>query len=90
MSPLFKLSLVKKSHAYTSSKEPWEMATNTSVSVRAPDGRVLGWKLFHYLSGGGIAEFAYISGRSAAIRKQVRFLTVMAVVAIAWLIFFFV
>lgn len=90
MSPLFKLSLVKKKHAYTSVKEPWEMTTNTSVSVRTPDGRELGWKLFHYLSGGGLAEFAYVSGRSAAIRKQIRFLTVAAIVGIVWLAFFFV
>jgi hypothetical protein len=90
MSPLFKLSLVKRKHAYTSSKEPWEMTTNTSAYAQAAGGNEGRWKLFHYLSGGGLAEFAYVNGRSTAIRKQNRFLTVLAIIAVAWLAFFFI
>lgn len=90
MSPLFNLSLVKKKYAYAPSKEPWEMTTSMPSSRRSFGGSEADWKLCHYLSGGGLAEFAYVNGRSTAIRKQTRFLTVMAVLACAWLLFFFI
>ena len=90
MSPLFKLSLVKRKHAYTSSKEPWEMTTSFDSSTCTSSGRDDKWKLCHYLSGGGLAEFAYVNGRATAMRKQTRFLMVVASLVLAWLLFFFI
>lgn len=90
MSPLFNLSLVKKKYSYASSKEPWEMTTIMPSSVRSSKGSETDWKLCHYLSGGGLAEFAYVNGRTTAIRRQIRFLKVMAILVCAWLLFFFI
>ena len=68
-------SLVKRRHAYTSADIPWSMdVAPDAQSSSSADGRQAGWRLFHYLSGGGIRAFGQPSGRMVLIRRQNRFL----------------
>ena len=50
-----------------------------------PAERKAGWRLFHYLSGGGIRAFAGSVAREAVSRRQTRFLWFMVGVGIVWL-----
>jgi hypothetical protein len=46
-----------------------------------------GWKLFHYLSGGGMKAFGRTLAQEEADWKRTRFLVGAAVFAVAWLFF---
>lgn len=79
-------ALVKRRHAYTSADIPW--ALDVDATGDADDvlrhGR---WRLFHYLSGGGMRAFGRPSGRELQLRRQTRFLWTSAALAILWVIF---
>ena len=81
-------ALVKRRHAYTSADIPW------SIDVEGVDGADAGgvprngqWRLFHYLSGGGMRAFGRPSGRELQLRRQARFLWTAAALAVLWLVF---
>ena len=78
-------SLVKRRHAYTSADIPWSMDVDEADAEDVMrHGR---WRLFHYLSGGGMSAFGRPSGRELQLRRQNRFLWVAAALAVAWVIF---
>ena len=79
-------SLVKRRHAYTSADIPW--ALDVGNDADAEDVMRHGqWRLFHYLSGGGMSAFGRPSGRELQLRRQNRFLWVAAALAAVWVIF---
>ena len=71
-------SLVKRNHAYTGEDIPWDM-DDSSMSP-----------FLRYLRGGGIRAFGNPASVSVRIRRQNRFLCAMALLAVLWLVFFFV
>lgn len=83
-------SLVKRRHAYTSASIPWLMDMEPKGVASSPRGTSVGWRLFHYLSGGGMRAFGRPSGHMLLMRRQTRFLWLAAAVAAAWLVFLFV
>ncbi len=83
-------SLVKRRHAYTSTDIPWSMDEDRSETVTSPDGRRFEWRLFRYLSGGGMRAFGRSSGAELLRRRQERFLWLAAAFGALWLFFMFV
>ncbi len=82
-------SLVKRRHAYTSAAIPWRMDVDGPSGEMAPGAHRGGWRLFHYLSGGGMRAFGSSSGRELILRRQTRFLWVAFAMAVLWTIFRF-
>ena len=81
-------SLVKRRHAYTSADIPWALDVDVGDDADAEDVMRHGrWRLFHYLSGGGMSAFGRPSGRELQLRRQNRFLWVVAALAAVWVIF---
>lgn len=48
------------------------------------------WRLFHYLSGGGLSACGTSSARLLAERRQARFLRIAGVLAALWLLFWII
>lgn len=78
-------TLVGDAHSYTRSREPWRMDSYTAARGRTSSGKVYGWKLFHYLSGGGMRTFGRTVAQEVRSRRQTRFLVVAALLAAVWL-----
>jgi len=79
-------ALVKRRHAYTSADIPWAM----DVDVTGDGADVLRqgrWRLFHYLSGGGMRAFGRPSACELQRRRQTRFLWTAAALAVLWVVF---
>ena len=75
-------SLVKRRHAYTSADIPWALDVDVGNGADAEDVMRHGrWRLFHYLSGGGMSAFGRPSGLELQLRRQNRFLWVAAALA---------
>ena len=82
-------SLVKRRHAYTSADIPW--ALDVGDDADAEDVMRHGqWRLFHYLSGGGLSACGSSSAHALVCRRQGRFLFFAGVLAVLWLIFWIV
>lgn len=83
--------LVTRNHAYTSSKTPWELdVVNDPNGTGQVLGHRSGWRMFHYLSGGGLRAFGRSSMAQIVYRRQGRFLIIFAVLSALWLLFWFV
>lgn len=67
-------------HGYTRSEAPWILDEQKSTCG----------KLVHYLSGGGIRSFGRTVDQEMARLKHERFLVKAGVVAILWLLFYFI
>jgi len=80
-------SLVKRRHAWTAEDQPWDIDVEDESVAALPVAHRAGWRLFHYLSGGGMRAFAKSSLRGRASRRQTRFLRLVAVLAALWLVF---
>lgn len=61
------------------------MECNTNVCGRTVSGKTYGWRLFHYISGGGIKAFDRTLSQDVRNRRQSRFLAVAAVLFAIWL-----
>lgn len=68
---------MEDAHAYTRSDVPWSLSEGTSAYDR----------MINYLSGGGMRTFGRTVRQEQARRRQLRFLTVAAVLAGLWLVF---
>ena len=84
MAPLVP-TLVRRRHAWTGIKAPWRIDVGDAALAALPEARKAGWRLFHYLSGGGMRAFAGSSARAATARRQTRFLWFMLGVGLVWL-----
>ena len=80
-------ALVKRRHAYTSADIPW--AIDVAAEGPRSDSAKENWRLFHYLSGGGMRAFGRSSGHELLMRRQTRFLWLAGVLAALWLVFSF-
>ena len=58
-------SIVVNAHGYTRSKVPWELDAYQDAHGETSKGVRFGWKLFHYLAGGGMRIRSPV-GRSGA------------------------
>jgi hypothetical protein len=83
-------SIVKPAHAYTRSNSPWLLDINTEAKGETSTGKKFGWKLFHYISGGGIQCFSRTVEQEEIDAKRTRFLISCSVAAVVWMIFYFV
>lgn len=74
---------VKSRHAWTKVDVPWDLSEDRNVGNAR-----FGWRLFHYLRGGGLKAFGSTSLRMVRERRQTRFLVICAVIFVLWLIGF--
>ncbi len=75
-------SLVGSAHAYTRSHVPWQL---DAYEKNHPS-----FKLFHYISGGGMKSFGRTIRQEEVSVRQTQFLIVSAVLGVVWFIFIFV
>lgn len=78
-------TLVEDAHGYTRSSVPWQMDENRAAAGVTTRGRKFGWRLFHYLSGGGMRAFGRSVRQEEADARRNRFLAASAAVAALWL-----
>ena len=83
-------SLVTKDHAWTGEDVPWRLDTETAPPPDAPETARRHWRLFHYLSGGGLSACGSSSARALMDRRQGRFLACAGILAALWIIFWIV
>ena len=80
-------SLVGDAHPYTRERVSWRLdAGEEAYEEVSPESRP-SWKLFHYISGGGLS-FGRTVGQELASRRQTRFLKIAGVLAALWLAFY--
>lgn len=83
-------SLVRKRRSWADEDLPWNIdVEDESVAALSSEHRA-GWRLFHYLSGGGMRAFASSAAREVVSRRQTRFLWFSIVLMVFWLIFRYV
>lgn len=80
-------TLVTDAHAYTRSRLPWRLDANRKAYGETSTGRRFGWRLFHYLSGGGISAFGRTIQQEEHSYRQSRFLVVAAVLVALEILF---
>ena len=78
-------SIVVNAHGYTRSKVPWQLDAYQDAHGETTKGVRFGWKLFHYLAGGGMRTFGRTVQQEELNASQNRFLVVVGVVAALWL-----
>ncbi len=83
-------SLVTKDHAWTGEDVPWDLDTDVAPTPEASEAERVRWRLFRYLSGGGLSACGSSSARALVIRRQGRFLVFAGVLAVLWIIFWIV
>ena len=79
-------SLVGVAHSYTRSKVPWRIDEYQEAYGETSKGKRFGWKLFHYISGGGMRTFGRTVQQEELGVRQSRFLLGAGIVAAAWLV----
>jgi len=80
-------SVVEDAHSYTRSSAPWLIDAYQDAKGETTTGDKFGWRLFHYLSGGGMKTFGRTIRQEEADLKRTRFLLAAAVVGVVWLCF---
>ena len=85
MSEELHTQMVRCAHSYTKSEEPWRMERYTAARGVTSSGKIFGWRLFHYLSGGGMRSMGRTLGQDIRERRQNRFLFFAAALFLAWL-----
>ncbi len=83
-------SIVESAHSYTRSKVPWRLDEYQEAHGETSKGTRFGWKLFHYISGGGMRTFGRTVQQEELGARQNRFLVVAGVVAAVWIALMFV
>lgn len=83
-------SLVTKDHAWTGADVPWDLDTDAVPAPVASEAERVRWRLFHYLSGGGLSACGSSSARALVMRRQGRFLAVAGVLAVLWIVFWII
>ena len=81
------LSIFMPSSRSKSSKAPWRHDAYKGARGETSRGVKVGWKLFHYLSGGGMKGFGRTLAQEEADWKRTRFLIGAAAFAAVWLFF---
>lgn len=86
MTRFLQTNLKCDAHAYMRSPEPWRIDAGSEVYGAISRENRRGWRLFHYLSGGGMRSFRRTLEEDGRSRRQTRFLVFSAVVFVAWLV----
>ena len=73
-------------HSYTRSHTPWVLDENRMAKGQTSYGFKFGWRLFHYISGGGMQAFGRSVRQEEADFKRNRFLVWSGVFAVVWLV----
>lgn len=81
---------VQSAHAYTRSNVPWELEANRAAHGETISGRKFGWRLFHYISSGGMRTFGRTVAQMEAARRQRRFVLFAVGFAVAWTVLYLV
>ena len=81
--------MVGDKHAYTRSKTPWLLDAYQEAEGETTRGERFGWRLFHYLSGGGMRTFGRTVAQEEADSRRTRFLVAAGVFGVLWLWFMF-
>ena len=76
---------VRDAHAYTRSKVPWRIGEYRGAAAETSRGVKFGWRLFHYLSGGGMKAFGRTIRQDELDLRRNRFLALAAVFGAVWL-----
>lgn len=71
-------------HSYTRSHTPWLLDENREASGQTSKGHKFGWRLFHYISGGGLKAFGRSVRQEELELRRNRFLIGAGVFAIVW------
>lgn len=79
-------SMVREAHSYTHSKVPWCLDEYQQASGTTSSGKKFGWRLFHYLSGGGMKTFGRTIQQEEDSFRQNRFLAVAGVFFVIWIL----
>lgn len=80
---------VSDAHAYTRLSSPWLLDVYTEAKGETTTGKKFGWKLFHYIAGGGMKFFGRTVQQELADAKQSRFLAWAAAFGVVWLALMF-
>jgi len=83
-------SLVTKNHAWTGEDVPWKLDTEDVPDPATSELDRVRWRLFHYLSGGGLSACGYSCARALARRRQGRFLVFAGFLGVLWVVFWIV
>ena len=75
---------VPVAHGYTRSDVPWQIDEGRRGDVCGANGRRFSWRIFHYLSGGGMKMFGRTVLQEERSRRQTRFLVFASVLAVMW------
>ena len=78
-------TIVGDAHAYTRSRTPWLLDENREARGETTNGKKFGWKLFHYIAGGGMRAFGRSVRQEEIDAKQNRFLVAAGVFGVVWL-----
>ncbi len=77
--------MVSAAHSYTRSKVPWRLDEYQDAHGETSKGKRFGWKLYHYISGGGMSTFGRTIQQEERGVRQSRFLVVACLAAALWL-----
>jgi len=80
-------TLVRRRHSWTGEELPWNIDVEDESVAALPSERRAGWRLFHYLSGGGMRAVATSAVQEIVSRRQTRFLWLSAALFVVWLVF---
>lgn len=72
------------SRSYMRSKAPWRLDMYKEAKGETTKGVKFGWRLFHYLSGGGMKVFGRTIKQEEADIKRNRFLVGAGIFAFIW------
>ena len=81
------ISTLGDAHEYTRSSVPWTLDANREANGETTNGTKFGWKLFHYISGGGMKTFGRTIEQEEADARRGRFLAARAAMGVAGLVF---
>lgn len=79
-----RVTFLKRKRDYTHAKIPWNLEEYTEAHGETSTGIKFGWKLFHYISGGGMRTFGRTVRQDEIAYRQRRFLVVAALIALVW------
>lgn len=79
-------NLLGSIHSYTRSHTPWLLDETRITDGVTVTGHKFGWRLFHYISGGGLRAFGRSVRQEEADAKRNRFLMWSGVFAVVWLL----
>lgn len=79
-------NLLDSIHSYTRSHTPWLLDEHRMADGVTATGHRFGWRLFHYIAGGGLKAFGRSVRQEESDVKRNRFLIWAGVFAVLWLL----